>query len=237
MVAKTCSQGTKSGLAIPPTVNHKAWKSREDEILGWSVYLQELSSWASQGSVKFGREIELSSRWIEPIIWNRLSSEQQNRAVRLQALLSAAFAEHGRITLMVQGFQEGLDISPEFDSRASEPYGNRNGFELLRQLTKEFSLRNRAEALSLKTQLLARVFVPDPSSGSSQVSDVIRQIDLACARFMRMVGTLGAGMASGLQITDSDQLSLLVRSLPNDARSYALMHSSGESSSTISDFS
>ena len=36
-------------------------------------------------------------------------------------------------------------------------------------------------------------------------------------------------MASGLQITDSDQLSLLVRSLPNDARSYALMHSSGES--------
>ena len=41
---------------------------------------------------------------------------------------------------------------------------------------------------------------------------------------------LGAGMASGLQITDSDQLSLLVRSLPNDARSYALMHSSGEKS-------
>ena len=65
-------------------------------------------------------------------------AKQQNRAVRLQALLSAAFAEHGRITLMVQGFQEGLDISPEFDSRASEPYGNRNGFELLRQLTKEF---------------------------------------------------------------------------------------------------
>ena len=60
------------------------------------------------------------------------------------------------------------------------------------------SLRNRAEALSLKTQLLARVFVPDPRSGSSQVSDVICQIDLACARFMRMAGTLGAGMASGL---------------------------------------
>ena len=32
-------------IGNPPTVNHKAWKSREDEILGWSVYLQELSSW------------------------------------------------------------------------------------------------------------------------------------------------------------------------------------------------
>ena len=75
MVAKTCSLGMSNGLVIHPPVNHKAWKSREDEILGWSVYLQELSSWASQGSVKFGREIELSSRWIEPIVWNRLSSE------------------------------------------------------------------------------------------------------------------------------------------------------------------
>ena len=55
---------------------------------------------------------------------------------------------------MVQRFQEGLDISPEFDSRASESNGNRNEFELLRQLTKEFSLRNRAEALSLKNSVV-----------------------------------------------------------------------------------
>ena len=39
MVAKTCSQGTKKWIGNPPTVNHKAWKSREDGILGWSVYL------------------------------------------------------------------------------------------------------------------------------------------------------------------------------------------------------
>ena len=45
-------------------LNHKNWKSREDEVLGWSAYLQELSSWAAQGSVKSGREIEQSSRWL-----------------------------------------------------------------------------------------------------------------------------------------------------------------------------
>ena len=65
----------------------------------------------------------------------------------MQHLLST---EESPLSLMVQGFQEGLDISPEFDSRASEPYGNRNGFELLRQLTREFSLRNRAEAIALR---------------------------------------------------------------------------------------
>ena len=87
--------------------------SREEEILGWSVYFQELASWASQGSVKFGREIEQSSRWLEPIRWSKLSLDQQSRAVRLCALLNAAFAEHVWISLMIQGFQEGLDVLPE----------------------------------------------------------------------------------------------------------------------------
>ena len=125
---------------------------------------------------------------------------------------------------MVQGFQEGLDISLEFDFKASEPYGNRNGFELLRQLTKEFSLRNRAEALSLKTQLLARVFAPELTSERCDSPDRSSMCSVC-----ENGGILGAGMASELQITDCDQLSFLVRSLSNDARSYALMHSSGES--------
>ena len=216
-------------IGTPPVANHKTWKSREDEVLGWSAYLQELSSWAAQGSVKFGREIEQSSRWLEPIRWSKLSGEQQNRAVRLCALLRAAFIDHGRISLMIEGYQEGLDVLPEATgSDPADAFGNRNGFELLTQLSREFSLRNRAEGLSLKTQLMSRVFSPDVNNGGSHVSDVIRQIDVACARYMRMVGALPLEFQVGLQIQNSDQLSLLVRSLPNDARSYALMHSPGE---------
>ena len=129
---------------------------------------------------------------------------------------------------MIEGYQEGLDVLPEATgSDPAETLGNRNGFELLRQLSREFSLRNRAEGLSLKTQLMSRVFSPD-NNGGSHVSDVICQIDVACARYMRMVGTLPLEFQVGLPIQDSDQLSLLVRSLPNDARSYALMHSPGE---------
>ena len=75
---------------------------------------------------------------------------------------------------------------------------------------------------------MSRVFSPDVNSGGSHVSDVIRQIDVACARYMRMVGTLLLEFQVGLQMQDTDQLSLPVRSLPTDARSYALMHSPGE---------
>ena len=50
---------------------------------------------------------------MEPIRWSRLSREQQNRAVRLCALLRAAFVDHGRISVMIEGYQEGLDVIPE----------------------------------------------------------------------------------------------------------------------------
>ena len=79
-------------------------------MLGWSAYLQELSSWAAQGSVKFSREIEQSSRWLETIRWSKLSAEQQNRSVRLCALLRTTFIDHGRISLMIEGYQESLDV-------------------------------------------------------------------------------------------------------------------------------
>ena len=131
---------------------------------------------------------------------------------------------------MIEGYQEGLGVIPEAAGPdPAEAFGNRNGFELLRQLSREFSLiGNRAEGLSLKTQLMSRVFSPDVNNGGSHVSDVTRQIDVACARYMRMEGTLPLEFQVGLQIQDSDQLSLLVRSLPNGARSYALMHSPGK---------
>ena len=43
-------------LSSPPQSNHDSWRTREDEILGMNQYLQELVSWANQGSVEFGRK-------------------------------------------------------------------------------------------------------------------------------------------------------------------------------------
>ena len=60
---------------------------------------------------------------------------------------------------------------------------------------------------------------------------MIRQIELACAKYTRMISTL-LGDSAGLAIGDSDMLTMLVRSLPNDVRNYCLMHSSGKSYSS-----
>ena len=54
-------------------------------------------------------------------------------------------------------------------------------------------------------QLLNRVFQGQDSS------DLIRQIELACAKYTRMISTL-LGDSAGLAIGDSDMLTMLVRS-------------------------
>ena len=184
---------------------------------------------ANQASVEFGKEIAQAARWPTQIAWDALSRAQQTRGVRLFSVLKAAFADHGRITLMIQSFGEGLDIVAV--AMQGDVFGNSlsymgNGFELLRQLAKEFSLRSRAEAMSLRAMLMARTFQAQTSS--APVADTVRQIEVAVARFVRLLSTLDQRDAVGLALTDSDQLTLLIRSLPESAKAYTLHHSQGE---------
>ena len=130
---------------------------------------------------------------------------------------------------MIQSFGEGLDIVAV--AMQGDVFGNSlsymgNGFELLRQLAKEFSLRSRAEAMSLRAMLMARTFQAQTSS--APVADTVRQIEVAVARFVRLLSTLDQRDAVGLALTDSDQLTLLIRSLPESAKAYTLHHSQGE---------
>ena len=218
-------------LSSPPQSNHEAWRSREEEILGMNQYLQELVSWSNQGSVDFGREIAQAARWQTQITWGSLTKGQQSRAVRLFSLLKAAFNGHGRISLLIQGFSEGLDIvavamQGDFGGNSMTYMGN--GYELLRQLVKEFSLRSRSEAVGLRASLMSKVFHANAAYGAP-VADTVRQIEVAVARYLRLVSTLLVDDTSGLGVADSDQLTLLIRSLPEPAKSYVLHHSQGES--------
>ena len=72
------------------------WKTREEEVLGWAGYLDELSSWAAGGSLEFSVEIQHSSRWPGPIRWSALSGAQQARSRRLMSILKAAFHDNPR---------------------------------------------------------------------------------------------------------------------------------------------
>ena len=146
-------------------------------MLGWAGYLDELSSWAAGGSLEFSVEIQHSSRWPGPIRWGALSGAQQARSRRLMSILKAAFHDNPRCVALVNAFSEGVALHGvgSSDRVAVAVNQQANGFELLRQLTLEFSLRSRSEALSLRTQIAGRSFVlaATQTSPSSLVSDTI----------------------------------------------------------------
>ena len=83
----------------------------------------------------------------------------------------------------------------------------RCGFELLRQLAQQYSLPSRVEALSMRSELINRIFALRASDATvaTQVGDVIRKIDLELAKFAKLFGTLpDAFVRSGHSIRDGD---------------------------------
>ena len=202
-------------------------------MLGWAGYLDELSSWAAGGSLEFSVEIQHSSRWPGPIRWSALSGAQQARSRRLMSILKAAFHDNPRCVALVNAFSEGVALHGvgSSDRVAVAVNQQANGFELLRQLTLEFSLRSRSEALSLRTQIAGRSFVlaATQTSPSSLVSDTIRRIDYEAARFSRLLGTLPMQVdTTGLKLADSDMLVVLLKSLPETVKNYVLHHSGAD---------
>ena len=167
-------------------------------------------------------EIQHSSRLPGPIRWSALSSVQQ-----------AAFHDNPRCVALVNAFSEGVSLHAvgSGDRMSVAVNQQSNGYELLRQLTLEFSIRSRSEALSLRTQIAGRSFVlaATQTSPSSLVSDTIRRIDYEAARFSRLLGTLPMQVdTTGLKLADLDMLVVLLKSLPEAVKNYVLHHSSAD---------
>jgi len=123
---------------------------------------------------------------------------------------------------MEQAYVEGVGVDGAFlASRGT------SGFDGLRLLAREFSLRSRAEASFFRIEFLAKTC--KASSGLTQVSDIIRQIDVGLSRFRKMIETLPAAVSRvGLEVQTSDLTIMLLRSLTHDVRSYATLHAAAQ---------
>ena len=162
-----------------------------------------------------------------------LTSLQRNRATRLLAILRSAFESHPRTSMLIAAFVEGVNLQRNSMVGFDMGYSGQgsNGFELLRVMTSEFSLRTRAEALSLRATMSNKSFVlsANETTPLTVVTDVVRRLDLECAKYSKLIAKLPEGVdGTGLGIPESDMLLVLLRSLPEGVRNYCLHHSQGE---------
>ena len=215
---------SKSEKWLPPmpTIDFSKWRNRADEVLGFSDWVQALRAWVSLGSDIFAWEISQCIGWEQEIHMAVLKPAQQTRSARLLAILIQTFKDFPRGNTMLQAYVEGVGIDGAYlASRGT------SGFEGLRLLAKEFSLRSRAEASFFRTEFLGKTY--KASQGVTQVTDTIRQIDVGLSRFRKMIETLPVGVSRvGLEIQTSDLTIMLLRSLPHEVRSYATLHAAGD---------
>ena len=125
-------------LGSPPKPSFETWTNRESEVIGWSQYLLDLSAWAAQASIEFSTEIQQSSRWAGVMSWEGLSSVRRSRAMRLHAILKSSLQDHPRTVNLINAFGEGVALEANGRDLNLSQIGH--GFELVRQLTLEYSL-------------------------------------------------------------------------------------------------
>jgi len=98
-----------------------------------------------------------------------------------------------------------------------------NAFELVRQLTLEYSIRTRSEALRFRTALAGKSFVlhGNETGASAIVTDTIKKTDFEMARYSKLLETLSSRInAAGLHVAEADLAAVLLRSLSDTVRTF-----------------
>ena len=197
-------------------------RTREQEILGFAGYVQSLRSWVALASDTFGWELESALSWPHELHMTNLKPAQQLRSARLLAILTQAFAEYPRAHMILQAYSEGIGMDGSFQAVRGT-----SGFEALRLLAKEFSLRSRAEAAFFRSEFMSKTF--KAQSGPTQISDLVRQMDVGLSKYRKLIDTLPQHCdKTGLDLQQVDLTLMLLRSLPSDVKNYVVLHASGE---------
>ena len=216
---------TKSEKWLPamPLPDFSKWsKSRQEEILCFSEYMSQFRSWIALASDTFAFEIESAIRHPEELHMGGLKPAQQLRSGRLLAMLQQIFTPYPRAAMLIQAYVEGIGVDGIFVAHRGT-----SGFEALRLLGKEFSLRTRAEASFFRAEVLKRTYKAE--NAATQISDVVRKMDVDLSRYRKLVETLPVSASrDGLEVASADLTLILLRSLPSECRAYVMLHAKDE---------
>ena len=189
-----------------PMPRMNEWKSRVEEIRGFWSWYEAFANWLALIHASFPGEMKETMESMVAIGVTMLSPDQMARSQRLLYLLKNAFQSS---TTRVMNLTRNLELSGQ----------ELTGYEMLRQIRLEFSLKTRSEALSLRGDVLRATFKND------NLLDLLRQIESKLLEYKQLLGTFpNPGLVIDLAIPESDIYLMTLRSLPNDVRSFAQLH-------------
>lgn len=125
-----------------PECKWSSWKTRRDEIQGFWAWIEALCSWLGLLQPLYVPEMKEVLERDVSLTSNLLSPQQMARSSKLFYLVKSAFAGNKRVESIIRIFELEQNI------------GVTNGYELVRLLRREFSLRSRTEAIQFRQEFL-----------------------------------------------------------------------------------
>ena len=201
-----CRGLDKSWIPGMPTPGWEKWKNRVEEIHGFWTWAEALISWLALLSPAYQGEIREVMRRSQPLMDSDLqSAEQVARGQRLFHLVKQSFSGCRKVEQVIKLYEQ---------------VSTSNGFELLRQIRVEYSLKSRSECLHFRTVLLET-----KASKHDSPVNILREIDTQLLAYRKLVDTLPeAHMKVDVDINESDLYLLIRRNLPSDLDTYISLH-------------
>ena len=204
-------QKSDKWLPSMPTIDAKKFQGRLEEITNFEAYVESLVSWVGLISDSFANEIAFSVRAAAEIRQEDLTAQQVSRGLRLLNILKSVFQPIPKASMILSAY--------------TERHANFavNGFEALRRLSREFSVRTRSEAMHFRSQIMSKTYKV------STVTELVNAMDYDVHRYAKLIGSLGPNIdRNGLDILPIDLSMILLRSLKTQVRQYVVMHSRTE---------
>ena len=197
-------------IPAAPLPDWKSWNSRARELSGFKGWLEKFASWLCLVHDSYASELKDAMNLPYPVVI--VNQDQAIRSRRLFHLLQQSFSGYSRVDNVVKSQIAFYGIQ------------EKNGFELLRLLRREFSLMSRPEALQCREACLKYTV---KKSDRHLLMDVLREIgaEIEIEGFHSMLeASLIAGQLTDLRINEGDQFLLYLRNLPDKVAEFVQLH-------------
>ena len=191
-----------------PECKWSSWKTRRDEIQGFWAWIEALCSWLGLLQPLYVPEMKEVLERDVSLTSNLLSPQQMARSSRLFYLVKSAFAGNKRVESIIRIFELEQNV------------GVTNGYELVRLLRREFSLKSRTEAIQFRQEFLEMKVTKTDSP-----LEIMRAIEAKYLQFRQLLLSWPyPKMITDVDIPESDIYLLILRSMPNSVEQYLRYH-------------
>ena len=181
-----------------PVCAWREWNTRYKELVGFRQWLDQFSHWLNLIDTRFPGELREAMRWTRPLTKGDMDPEAYKRSFRLLSFLKQSLSGFDRAENVFQHYQQ------------TEPLGETHGYEALRRLSLELSIKSRGELMQFKEKFMSLTV-----GKGTRVMDIVRHVETQASQYAQVLS--GPAFAGDMSLTlpDADKVMVIMRLLPD----------------------